>query len=230
MQAEIKDAYWKLFGTSDHQTRQARGTRADLPGPGRVYSDGGARGAPDAVQVADRWHLWHNLGEATERAVSRHREHLPAGTAPQVQAAGATAEPDPPPPGPRPARTGKIAGRTWARHAGVHQMLAGGSRIREIAAALSPSRNTVRRFARAANPDELLVHDGTGKRDSILDEHAAYLRERWNAGCTNAAQLWQELRDRGYPGGPTPSASTSPATAQTPLLLFGSRPRRRSGP
>jgi hypothetical protein len=27
-------------------------------------------------------------------------------------------------------------------------------------------------------------------------------RERWNAGATNAALLWQELRDRGYAGGP----------------------------
>ena len=167
-----------------------------------VYSDGGSRGAPDAVQVADRWHLWHNLGEAVERAVSRHREHLPAGTMPQAQGTEAAAEP-PPPPEPPPARTGKIADRTRARHTDIHQMLATGSSIHEIAAALSLSRNTVRRFARAASPAELLVHHGTGKRDSILDEHAAYLRQRWNAGCTNAAQLWQELRDRGYPGGPT---------------------------
>jgi transposase len=82
----------------------------------------------------------------------------------------------------------------------VHRLLAEGHTLTEIAGRLGLSRNTVRRFARAASPEELLVHDGTGRRASILDAHATYLRERWNSGCTNAAQLWQEIRDRGYPG------------------------------
>jgi transposase len=83
----------------------------------------------------------------------------------------------------------------------VHRLRAEDRTFTEIAGLLGLSRNTVRRFARAASPEELLVHDGTGHRPGILDEHAAYLRERWNAGCTNAAQLWQEIRDRSYGGG-----------------------------
>jgi transposase len=79
-------------------------------------------------------------------------------------------------------------------------MLAAGRSLCQIAEGLGLSRNTVRRFARAASPGELLVNDGTGRRASILGEHEAYLRERWNSGCTNAAQLWQEIRDRGYQG------------------------------
>src|SRR5690606_20547062 len=34
-----------------------------------VYSEGARRGAPGAVQVADRWHLIRNLTAAVERAL-----------------------------------------------------------------------------------------------------------------------------------------------------------------
>ncbi|MEE4597397.1 ISL3 family transposase [Streptomyces sp. DSM 41524] len=34
------------------------------------FAEGATAGAPQAVQVADRWHLWHNLSEAAERSVA----------------------------------------------------------------------------------------------------------------------------------------------------------------
>jgi hypothetical protein len=167
------------------------------------------------VGLAGRWHLWHNLAKAVERAVSRHHGHLAAAVRAQAPPAVPARGPAPPPM-PAPPRAGRIASRTRSRHADVHRLLAEGRSQAHASQELGLSRKTVRRFARAASPEELLASDGTGKQASILDEHAAYLRERWNSGCTNAAQLWAELRDRGYPEARPTSASTSPASAEPP--------------
>ena len=41
-----------------------------------VYADGATRGAPEATQVADRWHLLKNIGDALEQVLGRQREAL----------------------------------------------------------------------------------------------------------------------------------------------------------
>jgi transposase len=168
------------------------------------YADGTARGAPQAIQVADRWHMWRNLGDAVERTVTKHRAHLrdlPAVTppdaapAPTAEAVPCLAEPDH-----AERRSGRLAERTRQRHALVHQLLAQGRDLHAIARELKLARNTVRRFARANDPEELLVHNGTGKHPKMIEEFAVHLRHRWEQGCTNAEQLYQEIKALGYRG------------------------------
>ncbi|MFD8145336.1 hypothetical protein [Streptomyces sp. NPDC059708] len=71
--------------------RPAAGDRGGLPGPAPFLAEGATAGAPQAVQVADRWHLRHNLSGAAERSVSRYHR------CPRVPVPSASqAESDPP--------------------------------------------------------------------------------------------------------------------------------------
>jgi hypothetical protein len=136
-----------------------------------------------------------------ERAVAQHRGCLAAATVAGSGPLAAAAAPS----GPAvsrggASRGGRIAERTRQRHTAVHQRLAAEQSLSVIAAELGLARNTVRRFARASDPEQLLASDWTSQRPRLLDEHAPYLDQRWNQGCTDAAQLWREIRTRGYRG------------------------------
>jgi transposase len=173
------------------------------------YAEGARNGAPAAIQVADRWHLWHNLAEYAEKAVAAHRGCLnepdpdpaggpdggdtPAGPAMSVL----PAEPD----GLRDVdgRERRLVPRTRERHAAVHQLLAAGHSLSSASRALGLDRKTVRRFARQPDADTLLVK--ATSRPSILDPFKPYLGQRWNQGITNAAALHEEIRARGWTGG-----------------------------
>jgi len=55
-----------------------------------AYADGSRQGAPNALQVADRWHLLKNISDALERIIQRHYHH--------VRRAAQRVAPPPPPP------------------------------------------------------------------------------------------------------------------------------------
>jgi transposase len=156
-------------------------------------AEGGRLGAPDAIEVADRWHLLHNLSDAVDRIARGHRGCLRQQLDPENN--------QPPESSPPPAPT-RIAGRraevTLLRHGEVHALLEQGLGLRTIGSQLGLQRNTVRRYARAATAEELLTQNP--RRGSQLDPFIDYLATRWEQNCTNAVELAAEIRERGYRG------------------------------
>jgi transposase len=166
-----------------------------------AYADGARTGAPDAIQVADRFHLWQNLAKAVERCVGAHRGCLREPAPGPVTGA----EPGPPAspaqdPRPAPEPAGKFAERACRHHALVHELLAEGRTIRAIAGHLGWGRHTVQRYARAATWQELADGRWQTPRPSMLDPFKPHLDQRTAQGCGNGAQLFREITALGYTG------------------------------
>ena len=187
------------------------------------YAEGARRGAPDAIQVADRFHLLYNLTTAVDRVVRAHRKCLH-----DQPANDAVAQPIPAP-APVEGLRAELTRQRWAE---VHALWDKGIGHTAICRALDLDDKTVRRYARAASAEELLTQ--ALRRASVLDEHTAYLAERWQEGCINARLLFGELRERGYRGGErqvrrllhTWRESSTPPTA-TPITT--PKPRQVTG-
>ncbi|APU42998.1 ISL3 family transposase [Streptomyces sp. TN58] len=159
---------------------------------GGAFAEGAERGQPGIPQVADRWHLLHNLATGLEKTVTRHRSCLKV------------PEPEPVPeatPGPAGTASEESAyeRKIRERHHDVQTLLRQGLTIDAIGARLGLDRKTVRRYARATTA-ESLIRERPG-RSSALTPHKPYLARRWAEGCDNAQTLLDELVDRGYLGG-----------------------------
>jgi len=165
-----------------------------------AYAEAARLGAPAAVQVADRWHLWHNLAGHIERTVLSHRLCLRELPHPDDadDAPSAARDPEPSEPAVAPERELPIVTRTRERHQAITQLRTGGVSISAIARTLGLDRKTVRRFVRASGPEELQAK--TLQRASLLDGYTDHLHQRWTEGCTEAAVLTKEIAALGYRG------------------------------
>lgn len=171
---------------------------------GGSYASGARQGAPEAIQVADRFHLMQNLAEALERLVSRLHPGLsaspPASTRP-VDPAEEPLAPEPAPPDAPSARANRIPPNQRSRHAAVQALITQGVSISAAARLLHLDRKTVRRYANSPNlPTEAAP---SRRRRCLLDPYTAYLARRWQEGCRKAATLCRELRAQGYRGSAT---------------------------
>ena len=168
-----------------------------------LYAEAATKAVPQAIQVADRWHLLHNLSEAFVSALEPFHRLL-------LEVARSVAKrSDPAPPTPMvipapvsaslPERQGVSQhkrDRRLSRYQEVMKQFRNGVSKNEIARNCDMGRRTVRRWIAAQGFPERKPVD----RLSSVDQHRQYLEQRWEQGCHNAAQLWRELQERGFTG------------------------------
>ncbi len=163
---------------------------------GGVYIDGATLGAPQATQVADRWHILSNLGDAVGEFLIRAHIRLPENEpAPDKPLSSFSATP---------ACQRKSQARLlrkWKLYERVQELHAAGMSLRKIGEELGLARNTVRTYVRQAPEPPLPTPRPL--RASRLDPYEDYLLARWSQGERNAALLYREISERGYPGSAT---------------------------
>jgi hypothetical protein len=132
------------------------------------------RALPAAIQSGDRWHLWHSLGEAALKEVAAHSSCRAAAGPPRAD--------------------GLQARTTAERWQQVHDLLDSGTGLLECSRRLSLSLNTVKRYARAAEPDRMIR--APRYRATLVDPYREHLRSRRAAEAAHAAQRPEVMVER----------------------------------
>lgn len=213
------------------------------------YADAARQGAPQATQVADRFHLVKNLREKLQELLDRKRTCLPYKEennpapfpVPQPKASqerGQTSQKASKTKNVRLPASGQVdttltanerqrrlnREKRYERYEAVKALRAQGLSHYAIADALGLSRPTVRYFLDSEQFPE--------RRDAPKEPHIGivtpylpFLRERWVSGCHNGRQLFREAKARGYMGS---SAQLERVTTQwRKHLAPGSLPLKR---
>jgi len=165
---------------------------------GEDYAAAARKGAPQARQVADRFHLVKNLVEATLPVVSRCYNEMRQAQAPLSPVALPTVKQwrQAPDANAERKRLARLA-HNQERYAQVIELQRRGVKQEEMAKRLRISKRTLRRWLeRDASPGS----QPRRKRRSIFDPYAPYVLARWQQGCRDVSLLWQEIRDQGFSG------------------------------
>jgi len=157
----------------------------------KEYARGIRSGAPQAIQVADRWHLLKNLSDALTNTIIEWRSR--SNTAKQ---ASAIARETFPRSRTDQARRKQAYEKRLKRWLLVKQLKARGLSSRRIARLTRLSRTTVLRYLK----EDHFPERQPSPRPSILDPYLPYLKQRVAEADISARQLWREIQEQGYPG------------------------------
>jgi len=167
------------------------------------YATGARQGAPDAIQVADRWHLLSNWREAVERVLERHRGRVKqVGIAKPASLAFPAVKLLPPKSVNRrrkyaEERRAQVQVKRLAHYTVIRERHEKGEYLTTIARDLNLNYKTVRKYALA---DECPTMKAYPSRTRLLTPYEPYLEARWAEGCHNGTGLYGELIAHGFRG------------------------------
>jgi transposase len=171
---------------------------------GKDYAAAAKEGAPQAIQVADRYHIGQNLAEAVQELLARVLTELKQA---KQEAAFDQGQPTPSPlaidewrPTPGKDVQQAVASRRAereARYQQIAQLHGQGLTSKQIAARMSMHERTVRHWLQRKTAPDVRQRR---KYASDFDPYAPYVLRRWQSGCRNGLQLWREIAAQGYPG------------------------------
>jgi transposase len=173
-----------------------------------AYAQAVREGAPDALQIADRFHLLQNATQALLEIAQTHKRRieLAEAVADREESTPATAADTPTPPS-RVSLAEQVAMTRRARWLGrweeVQRRRAEGQSLRRIARDLGMHRRTARRLLALPEPEaaqRAAQPRPGGLTSPTLAPFVSYLQDRWQAGCSNILQLYRELVAKGYTG------------------------------
>jgi transposase len=170
---------------------------------GEDYAAAARLGAPQATQVADRFHLVQNLRERLEVLLARCLPAIRKALQPSGAASESQAEPV------QPLEEWHRAPDQEAHQAHLARQAEREDRFQQIQHLRQqglPTSDIARRLGMKVRTAEHWLKDGVPyskprrKRSSRFDAYAPYVLERWRAGCQNGLELWRALQAQGYRG------------------------------
>lgn len=186
---------------------------------GKMYIEGATQGAPDAIQVADRFHILLNLQETLKRLFERHPKEIHQAKQ-QLERMIAEDPKEIPPPGdpitpnptsPKQVVTPRESSHRMDRFQVVKDLQKQGWSQRAIARKVGIDRRTVGKYFVLEQPPRKVVRP---QNQSSLLSFLPYLEKRWQEGCHMRTQLLTEIQEQGYRGS---YASLWRAIARFPL-------------
>jgi hypothetical protein len=159
---------------------------------GGEYADAVRRAAPEAIQVADRFHLIKNLGDVALRVFKRRTERLQSIPAPGPHHLQLTR-----------LRLDREVSRQQTRaqmrslFRSIQALRWAGMNKSAIARTLGVHRHTVQKYSALESAPQ---RKPRVRKRSALAPYEGYILRRLTDGCRNATRIHKEIAQQGYPG------------------------------